>query len=589
MTPQLLIKGIERLTAAPRGAKQAVISDLAREWGCSPSRVREHLKAGGWASGRARRADAGSSDLITEAELEAMATWFMVSQRKNGKWLGCVQTGKAHLYRSGLISPAAAQASDATWCRLLRAKGLSKRHLKAPSLATEIDARHPNHVHEVDASTAILFYLDGKGRVRVQRYDLADARNKPQAWARHVTTRLLLIRWALVDVYSGATFVTYRQASGENAADLVEILHEAWSRKEDPRYPLCGVPEILYADQGSPQKSSYVESLTTALSVRLILHASSHERDDAPAARATGSVEAAMRVWEAAFESQWAYAPPKGGIDEVNAQAADFLPRFNSDPRYRLSRAKATRSELWNDITEAQLRLPPNLEMFRALAVGAPLTRKLDAYGRVQIDRALYKVAHCDLWIRGQDVQIHRNPFDTDVVTVSDPATGETREAHRLERRRNGKTSAVTFVGGDRPGERPEGTPSARQPLHRAARLKREVGQDVRGRTGVAAPDRYTTELGHHSEADGLKNVAFLPRQGRPALDMEAPGRLDDLDVQQMGVARLGRPLSSEEAAWISETMGARRLTDAAAITLLEELAERAGQARQVINLRGRA
>lgn len=585
-SPEILVDARRRLEAAPHGHKGAIIDDLARQLGISPCRVRAHLQAAGWESGRRTRSDAGHSDVITDADVYALAEAITHSRRATGKFLVDIQLGVEILRDSGRIPAAAASASTATWARHLRRLRVAKVDLAAPSLATELDSLHPNHVHMVDASIGVLFYLDG-GKMRFRQLDLMDPKNKPALFAKAVTARLLLIRWVMVDHYSGAITVDYREASGERATDLADFLHYGWTDKGDRRWPVHGVPQILYADQGSAQKSALIQSLCDALDVRLLLHTSSHLRDDAAAARATGAVEVANRIWESEFESRWRFAPPTGGLQEIRAQARDFCIRLNSDPQYKLTRADRTRSQMWMDILPDQLRIPPReLADFRALAVGRPVERTLDAYGRISLDGQIFKVPHCQ-WPPGEVVLVRVDPWDSERVSVASQRDATSAEAIRLSIRPNGRTSAATMIG-----ERQEKGPvGAHQPRHAAARLRQAVGEGQREKTGVAAPDRYDPQLSH--QADRVPENAvleFVPRLGTPILSTTPTGRrVDDWDVTELAVSRLGRALTADEISTIQVRLDGGRIYESEALELIETMATSQGDRRRVLSFAGGA
>lgn len=573
LQPQQLAEAWRLLEAAPRGQKTAIMQDLARMFGLSVSQTYTALKDGGWCSGRKVRADKGTSERLTDAELHAMSQWLFLTQRKTGKILGDIATGKEELYRSGRISLTAYETSDATWNRRLLTAGIGKAGLKSPSLATELDSRHPNEWHLVDASVGVLFYLD-RGQMKFKRFDTMDPKNKPQQFAEFVNRRLLLVRWVLVDHYSGSFVVDYHQSTGETSADLLDFLHYAWSPKVDPRWPIHGVGWHLWMDQASAQKSAAVTALTQSLGVQLHLHQSSEVRSDAPAARATGGVEVVQRIWEHEFEVLWRSNPPTGGLEQIRRQAADYCVLMNSDPRYKLRRAGMTRSELWMDIKDEQLRLPPSLDVFRSLAVGRAESRVLDAYGKFTLDKHEFKLQHCT-WLPDERVEVRRSPFDDSRVQVLNLRTGEQAEAVRLERRRNGRSSAAVYLG-------EKDTTHAHQPKHAAARVREAVAEQVSSKTGLAAPGAIVSQLEQSAE---LVNVQFVPRVGTPILATVSGRLVDAWDALELAVARLGE-LAPDESAWLSGQIPGR-MDETEALALIEQLAERKGLNRQVLSFTG--
>jgi putative transposase len=47
-------------------------------------------------------------------------------------------------------------------------------------------------------------------------------------------------------------------------------LRQAIWRKEDPRWVVCGIPDVLYTDNGSDFTSSHLEQVGADLKVRLV-------------------------------------------------------------------------------------------------------------------------------------------------------------------------------------------------------------------------------------------------------------------------------------------------------------------------------
>lgn len=578
LTPEVIAEARNALMQAPHGSRMQVVGKLAERIGRSPSQL---LRILGPLSIRKTRSDRGTGTL-TAKDLEAMAGYLAMSQRKTGKILGAVKEGREILWRSGLISEAAAQLSVATWNRELRRAGLSKEAISAPSLATELDSRHPNDWHLVDASVGILFYLTKSGKMSFQRYDVMDAKNKPQQFADMVQKRLMLIRWVLVDHYSGAVVVDYREAAGETALDLTSFLHHAWSDKGDARWPFKGVPHHLYADQGSAQKSSYISSLAESLGFQVHLHESSHTRADAPAARATGAVESVMRVWEHFFESRWRHSPPTGGLAQVRAEARDACIALNSSLDHKLTRSRCTRSELWMDIRDDQVRLPPeSLEVFLQLAVSAPFSRDLDNYGRISVDGQKFKIPSCP-WYPGEKLQVKRIAADATRLEVINPRTGETLDALLQEKRRNGRSTSAAYLGEAQ--KVAPGQVGARQPLHNAARLRQDVAENISEKTGMAAPGAIDTSLGRMADKVTLE---FAPRQGTLIMPAVSGRRIDIWDAVKLASERLGRQLEAHEMTLLEKALPDRRFDELEALKAIEALAEAQGGARKVLTFGG--
>jgi putative transposase len=75
---------------------------------------------------------------------------------------------------------------------------------------------------------------------------------------------------AIVDDYSRAVagyFLSFESPSSLNTA---LALRQAIWRKEDPRWKVCGIPEVLYTDNGSDFTSRHLEQVSADLKIRLV-------------------------------------------------------------------------------------------------------------------------------------------------------------------------------------------------------------------------------------------------------------------------------------------------------------------------------
>lgn len=570
-----LIRGKRLLEGAGHGERAAILQQLTRLWGCSTDRVYKYLETVGWSSGRKKRADAGQS-VVTPADALLLAEWRAMNVRKNGKLMSDIAQAKDVLWRTGKISESAFQASDATWARVLRSMGYAADHLTSASLAMETDALHPNHRHQFDATIGVLYYLD-RGGMKFRRLGDMDPKNKPQQFSKAVFGRQLLIRWALVDVYSGAFYVDYSLSAGENTADLLDFLWAGWSKKSDPRFPFHGVPLRLEGDQAGPNGSDATEAVCEALGIHLHLHTPSPKRDDAPGSRAKGAVEGLMAYWEREMESLWRSDPPRD-LETIRRQSFDMCIALQSDPARTFRRTEYTRSQLWMEIKEEQVRTVPSLEVFRSLAVGKSEERTVLEHGWLNVGGSTYKIEHCT-WYMKEKVRVRFDVWNPERLHVFNPRTGETLQAVKLTFKSNGKSTTAIIPG--------EADPelSSRQPLNPAAKLRMEVGEQVREKKGIAARGVWDTGLEHR--ADGVV-VEFAPRVGRPAIAVELGRLVDDWDVLDLAVARLGRGLEPGESEWLLQQVKGR-IPETEALAIIETLAVSIGERRQVLSFPGAA
>ncbi len=93
----------------------------------------------------------------------------------------------------------------------------------------------------------------------------------------------------IVDDYSRAIAGYFLSESAPSAMNTALALRQAIWRKENPAWPVCGIPEILYVDNGSDFISEHIEHACISLKIRLI-----HSMPGRP--RGRGRVERLFRT-----------------------------------------------------------------------------------------------------------------------------------------------------------------------------------------------------------------------------------------------------------------------------------------------------
>jgi putative transposase len=137
----------------------------------------------------------------------------------------------------------------------------------------------------VRAMPSSLLALAHEGsKVYGESYDLVHRReaSKPNAiWqADHAQLRINLVKedgsigrpWltAVIDDYSRALAGYYLGFEPPSALRTSLALRQGIWRKSDPRWPVCGIPGVLYTDNGSDFTSRHMEQVAADLKIRLI-------------------------------------------------------------------------------------------------------------------------------------------------------------------------------------------------------------------------------------------------------------------------------------------------------------------------------
>lgn len=353
-----------RLDAAEHGGKGALLAEARELYGWSTSKLYTELeRQAGWTSGRKVRADKGQTSQSDET-LSFVAAMQRGSVRANGK-----QT----MFTPVAGSIAAANGHEITVSARQLSRLINDRRL---GVAQQAEARapialrslHPNHVHQVDPSLCLVYYMRGQQRmIRDDEF----YKNKLDKLAK---VQFKVWRYVLWDHASGLILPWYVEAAGESPLNLYKFLMFAWGLQDGRRFH--GVPKILMWDKGSANTAAAVQNLLAALEVKSIAHAAGN-------ARAKGGVEGGNNLVETQFESRLRYDPVHS-VEELNAAAAAWAEAYNAnaiphqDTRLRREGMTPTaRYDLWMKIRQDELRLLPPEPVCQVFLEGRKVTRKV--------------------------------------------------------------------------------------------------------------------------------------------------------------------------------------------------------------------
>lgn len=353
-----------RLESAGHGQKGALIAEARALYGWSQNKLYAELaRQAGWISGRKARADKGRTR-VAEESLAFVSALSRGSVRANGKQTmftpvaGSIAAANGH----------AVEVSTRQLNRLIRDRRLGVAQGRAERAPVQLRSLHPNHVHQVDPSLCLVYYL--RGEQRIIRDD-AFYKNKLEGLAK---VQFKCWRYVLFDHASGLVLPWYVEAAGESPVNLFRFLMFAWGRQDGRRFH--GVPKILMWDKGSANTATAVQNLLAALEVESITHAPGN-------ARAKGGVEGGNNLVETQFECRLRFEPVHS-VDALNAAAARWAEAWNAnlipgqDTRLRREGIEPiARYDLWQRIREAELRLLPAVAVCQAFLEGKATTRKV--------------------------------------------------------------------------------------------------------------------------------------------------------------------------------------------------------------------
>ena len=369
-----MLQGVEDAHTRSR-----MIATWARQLRVSRQRVYRELAKAGWRSGRQVRSDRGDT-AVSGASLELLSAAMRSAVRDNGKATMHIPVARQSLGANGIEF---AGMSNEHLARLLKDRSLDLATQKGCRRSTvRMRSLHPNHVHMVDPSLCLLYYLPDhtqsirrikkKPGDRQQIISDADAyKNKPFLEKRG---ELKVWRYVLADHRTGSISVRYYQQPGESMVALWDFLVYAWSPKENPLYAFHGVPSMLVWDSGSANVSRPIVRACEALDVSTSAHMPRQPW-------VKGSVEVANNIVETHFESRLRFQPVDS-VEQLNAAVDRWVAVYNADQikemDCRLHRTGArpfVRLDAWMMITPEQLRELP--EEAKELLTYQPVRRKV--------------------------------------------------------------------------------------------------------------------------------------------------------------------------------------------------------------------
>lgn len=363
-TREYLCELARRLDAAQHGGKGALLAEACALYGWSTGKLYTELeRQAGWTSGRKTRADKGRTRQGEDA-LAMVAAMQRGSVRANDKQTMFTPVAASIAATNGHEIAVSTRQLN----RLTRARRLNVRQQAESHAPVQLRSLHPNHVHQVDPSLCLVYYLRGEQKI------IRDDEFYKNKLDRLAKVQFKCWRYVIYDHASGLVLPWYVEAAGESPLNLFKFLMHAWGAQPGRRFH--GVPKVLMWDKGSANTASAVQNLLAALEVQSITHAAGN-------ARAKGGVEGGNNLVETQFESRLRFDPVHS-VAELNAAAAAWAEAYNAnaiphqDTRLRRNGMEPiARYDLWMKIRADELRILPPVEVCQHFMEGKPVTRKV--------------------------------------------------------------------------------------------------------------------------------------------------------------------------------------------------------------------
>jgi len=389
----------EAKASRKRGAVGQVIEGYRKMTGKSSQSLWRIARQHGYSPKRKKRSDAGECSL-SEGQILWIASQIKCTAREVKGPITPVEKALMDAEDNGIVDKGT--ISPARLATILRERGLSAGDLKRPTPHSHMRSLYPNHVHEVDMSVCIQFYLRGKLHIMDER-DFY--KNK---YANFTKVKRKLIRYVATDHYSGAIWFQYFYSGGERAEDLFEFLVSLWQPKHD-KLPFRGVPEILLCDPGSAAAAKSMRGFIDAMGITI-------PKGLPHTPRRQGQVECAHNIVERWFESGLRMNPAMS-IAELNENALDFCIWYNATKIH--SRHRMTRTHCWLTITETQLRECPDTDLLREIFAQPRESRKVRNDYSISFKGETYDLRHIPELLPGRShVDVSIRPFTSPEILV---------------------------------------------------------------------------------------------------------------------------------------------------------------------------
>ena len=320
---------------APRDPhRKQIVAGAAQFYGVSPATLyralREYLRPKS-----VRRVDHGDTKAVPVIEMERYAEIIAAlkvrTTNKKGRNVStarAIQLLEEHGVevsgpsRDELVKAPKGVLKRATMDRFMRNAGYDHRRIIQPRAAVRFQARKSNELWQFDMSPS----------------DLKEV--STPLWFEEGRGKPTLMLFSVVDDRSGVCYQEYRCVYGEDAESALRFLFNAMASKPEEDFPLQGIPEAIYLDNGPVARARVFQSVMGNLGVRVMTHVPASKDNRRHTARAKGKVERPFRTVKETHETLYRFHAPQNEA-EANLWLRRYLVSYNnqkhrSEPRSRV-------------------------------------------------------------------------------------------------------------------------------------------------------------------------------------------------------------------------------------------------------------
>jgi transposase len=380
LPPEALVDLRHRLSTLPArsAARRQVMQEVAALYGISEATVYRALQRRP-SPHAIRRVDRGTPKVLPADQLEryceVIAALKLRTTNKKGRHLSTTEAIRLlEVYGvetpQGLLQAPPTVLKKSTVNYYLNRWGIDWRRLRREPPAVRFQAQHSNELWQFDISPSDLKHLTSP------------------AWIDETRGQPTLMLYSVVDDRSGVAYQEYHCTYGEAVETALQFLFNAMTAKADARFPFCGRPLYLYADNGPVTQSHVFQRVMDSLAIEVRTHLPAGQDGRRTTARAKGKVERPFRTVKEVHETLYHFHQPQTEA-EANAWLLNYLLRYNDRPH----RAEPhSRLEDWvQNVPPEGVREMCSWERFCAFA-REPETRKVAVDARVSVAGVRYEV-----------------------------------------------------------------------------------------------------------------------------------------------------------------------------------------------------
>jgi hypothetical protein len=392
------------LEKAKNGEKTRIMKRYEHMTGRTSTHLYRIAKKYGYSSNRKKREDKGKC-VLTELQIKFIAGLIYTTRREKKGTIMSVKKALERAEANDIIEPGSVSVSRLQ--ELLRERSLNKKALNAQRPHMPMRSLHPNHVHLVDVSVCIQYYLKNK-QLRIMN-EKKFYKNK---WENFGKIKQKIYRYLLTDHFSHTIYVKYYIAKGETRDNLWDFIVSAWLPKANSKeFPFQGVPFVILMDRGAANVNQTVIEFMKNMNVRF-----PEPGDHNPMRQ--GSVERAQNIVECEFESMLR-VQSVSCVDELNHLALDWCRHMNSSKNYIHTRFGTPRMDCWMRIKENQLRECPEFDIVQDIYREPAVERSVGGDYAISFQGEKFRLQHVEGLVPNvSKVEVCKRPFTWPEIVV---------------------------------------------------------------------------------------------------------------------------------------------------------------------------